>query len=152
MTKRMLFAAAMLLCFGTAVMAKTAPKTIEVVSGSGKVLVNGTEYVPGTPLPKNAKVTVQGQATLKIGGATITTDGGEFKVKGNSIQVVSGSVEVTTAVGTQTLTAGQSAKTESPTAPPTVAAATESPDSTIPPPPPPPANPAQNQAVSPSAP
>lgn len=138
-------------------MAKRAPVTIQVVgTTSAKIMVNGKEYVPGTPLPRHAKITVNGPATLVIGGVTVTTQGGDtaLQLSGNSISVVTGSVSVTTAGGqTQSLNAGQKVSVAPAAQTP---AAASSPDSTpagVTPPPPPPPNPQQNkQVVSPSAP
>ena len=115
MIKKLLFAVSLLSFVGTAVMAAKAPLTLQVIGGSGKVMVNGKEYVPGTALPKGAKIQVIGDATIKIGGATVKTSGGELKLSGNSIRVVSGTAEVTSASGqTQTLAAGQQATFEAP--------------------------------------
>src|SRR5258708_3330921 len=101
MTMKSLFAAALLLCIGTAAMAKAKPVTLKIVSGSGKVLVNGKEYVPGSELPRGAKISVQGgDATLQIGDATVTAaPNTELKLSGSSIVVVSGSAQVTNAAG-----------------------------------------------------
>ena len=163
MTKKSLFAAALLLLVGTAVIAKSMPKTIKIVAGSGKVMVNGKEYTPGTPLPKGAKITVTGDVTMQIGNVTITTSGGEFKMSGDSIRVVSGSAQVTNAAGmTQTVAAGQKVSVESKPAAPAQSqdqqasgddsgTAGQESSNTLPPPPPP--NPQQDTNVaSPSAP
>jgi hypothetical protein len=158
MTKKSLFAAALLLCmgmYGTAVMAKPAPKTIEVVGGTGKIQVNGKDYVPGTPLPKNAKITVTGgDATMKIGGDTVKAmPGCDLQVKGDNLTVLSGSADVTNAAGvTTTIAAGGTVSVAAPAAPAaattTTSNKTDDNSGTIPPPPPAPAPNAQQNTSS----
>ncbi|MDE2238163.1 MAG: hypothetical protein KGK30_09755, partial [Elusimicrobia bacterium] len=95
MSKKSLLAAALLLGLGTAAMAAPA-QTITVVSGSGHVLVNGKEYVPGTAIANGDKVTIAGgEVTVKIGDTTISSQGGEFQYDIGAVQCLQGSITVT---------------------------------------------------------
>ena len=88
MSKKSLLAAALLLCLGTAAMAKPKhTKTITIISGSGKVLVNGKEYTGGPISNKDVITVTGGEVTMKIGDATIKAgNDSKFTVVGNSVR------------------------------------------------------------------
>ncbi|MDE2427067.1 MAG: hypothetical protein KGO96_14305 [Elusimicrobia bacterium] len=108
MSKKSLLAAALLLGLGTAAMAAPAQNTLTVVSGSGHVLVNGKEYVPGTPITNTDNISVTGgEVTMKIGDTVLSSQGGEFRYAIGLVSCTQGSVTVTPpGMGPMTATAG----------------------------------------------
>lgn len=139
MTKRLMFAAALLLCLGSAAMAKS-PKT-KITFGQGTtVTINGKPAKSGATIKPGDSVSVQGgKAELSVGGKKTELPAG------SSVAVSADGAVSATGPG------GASITVSVPPTPPTggPAAAPLSDNSGSTPPPLSPPNPAQNQAVAP---